>query len=111
MKVHKAPVGALGVPLLREQRTRGRRRIGRKVIVMAIAAVAFAGTGSTALAAPNADDASCEAILTSPDAHVQIRDDVAREFADEDSPPGVVYSSAARATGTTEEECQASLGN
>jgi hypothetical protein len=111
MKVQRTLVGAFGVPLLRQQRTRGRRRVGRKLIVTVIALVAFACIGSTALAAPNGDHASCEAILTSPDAHIQIRDDVAREFAAEDSPPGVIYSSAARATGTTEEECLASLGD
>jgi hypothetical protein len=53
--------------------------------------------------------ASCETILTSPDAHIQIRDDVAREFAADVLAPGDIYSSAARATGTTEEECEASI--
>jgi hypothetical protein len=66
---------------------------------------------STALAAPNGDHASCEAILTSPDAHVGIRDDVAREFAAAEARPGDIYSSVARdATGTSEEECEVSIG-
>jgi hypothetical protein len=62
-----------------------------------------------ASAAPDAEHSSCEAILSSPDAHVQIRDDVAREVAAEDFPPGDLYSVAARATGTTEAECEAAL--
>jgi hypothetical protein len=82
--------------------------MGRKLIMTVIALVAFACTGSTALAAPNGDHASCEAILTLPDAHSQFRDDLAREVRDhaaaEDFPPGDIYSSAARAT---EEECLA----
>jgi hypothetical protein len=81
----------------------------RKLVVTLTTLVAFACTDATAFAAPNGDRASCEAILTSPDAHVQIRDDVALEFAAEDFPPGDIYSSAARATGTTEIECEASL--
>ena len=56
--------------------------------------------------APNADRASCEAILTSPDAHVQIRDEVAREVAAEDFPPGDLYSVAARATGRRQKSAQ-----
>jgi hypothetical protein len=82
----------------------------RKLIAMVMTLVACACGGSTALAAPNPEQASCEAILTSPDAHIQFRDDVAREFAAEDFAPGDIYSAAARATGTTEEECQAALG-
>jgi hypothetical protein len=61
-----------------------------------------------ASAAPNGDHASCEAILTSPDAHIQFRDDTAREFTTRGFPPGEIMSAAARAPGTTEEECQAS---
>jgi hypothetical protein len=79
--------------------------MGRKLIVMLMTLVGFTCAGSTALAAPNSDHASCEAILTSPDAHIQIRDDVAREFAAADSPPGDIYSSVARTKGATEEEC------
>ena len=81
--------------------------MGRKLIMTVIALVAFACTGSTALAAPNGDHASCEAILTSPDAHIQFRDDTAREFTTRGFPPGEIMSGAARAPGTTEEECQA----
>jgi hypothetical protein len=71
----------------------------RKAAAIATAVVSLALV-APASAAPNGDHASCEAILTSPDAHVQIRDDVAREFAAE-VPPGDIYSAAARATGTT----------
>jgi hypothetical protein len=60
-----------------------------------------------ASAVPNGDHASCEAILTSPDAHIQFRDEVAREFTTRGFPPGEIMSGAARAPGTTEEECQA----
>jgi len=77
-------------------------------VVMSLVLVGPAG--STALAAPNPDHASCEAILTSPDAHIQIRGGVAREFAAEDFPPGDIYSVAARAPGTTVEECEAPFG-
>jgi hypothetical protein len=84
----------------------------RKLIVMlmTLAGCTFVGPTALAVAAPNADHASCEAILTSPDAHVGIRDDVAREFAAAGFPPGDIYSLAARATGTTVEECEASIG-
>jgi hypothetical protein len=81
----------------------------RKPAAVATAVVSLALV-APASAAPNADRASCEAILTSPDAHVQIRDDVSREVAAEDLPPGDLYSAAARATGTTEQECEAALG-
>ena len=83
----------------------------RKLIVMLMTLVGCTFASSTALAAPNADHASCEAILTTPDAHVGIRDDVAREFAAADFPPGDIYRLAARATGTTVEECEASIGS
>jgi hypothetical protein len=72
---------------------------------MLMTLVGCACVGSPALAAPNADRASCQAILTTPDAHIQIRDDVAREFAAEDFPPGAIYGAVARATGTTDQEC------
>ena len=81
----------------------------RKPVAVATAVVSLALV-APASAAPNGDHASCEAILTSPDAHIQIRDEVAREFAAEDFPPGDIYSAAARATGTTEQECQAAVG-
>ena len=81
----------------------------RKPAAVATAVVSLALV-APASAAPNADRASCEAILTSPDAHLQIRDDVSREVAAEDFPPGDLYSAAARATGTTEQECEAALG-
>jgi hypothetical protein len=84
--------------------------MGRKLIVIFMTLVACTFAGSTALAAPNSDHASCEAILTSPDAHIQIRGGVAREFAAEDFPPGEIYSVAARAPGTTVEECEAPFG-
>jgi len=85
--------------------------MGRKLIVMLITLVGCTSAGSTALAAPNGDHANCEAILTSPDAHVGIRDDVAREFAAFDFPPGDIYGLVARsATGTTEADCLASVG-
>ena len=71
-------------------------------VVLSLALVAPAS------AAPNGDHASCEAILTSPDAHIQFRDDTAREFTTRGFPPGEIMSGAARAPGTTEEECQAS---
>jgi hypothetical protein len=76
---------------------------------MLVTLVCICASSATALAAPNGDQASCEAILTSPDAHARIRDDVAREFAAEDFPPGEHYSAVARAPGTTEEECLASI--
>jgi hypothetical protein len=82
----------------------------RLLIVMLMTLVASTCAGSTALAAPNADHASCSAILSSADAHLGIRDDVARFFASADFPPGDIYSLAARATGTTPEECEASIG-
>jgi hypothetical protein len=46
----------------------------RKLIVMLMTLVGYTCVASTALAAPNADRASCQAILTTPDAHSQIRD-------------------------------------
>ena len=81
--------------------------MARKLTVLLITLVGCSCAGSTALAAPNADHASCEAILTSPDAHIQFRDDTAREFTTRGFPPGEIMSGAARAPGTTEEECQA----
>jgi hypothetical protein len=79
--------------------------------VAVLAGLGFTFAGSPAFAV-NGDHASCEAILTSPDAHIQIRDDVAREFAAAGEPPGDIYSFVARdATGTTEEECEASIGS
>jgi hypothetical protein len=81
----------------------------RKLIVLSMA-LACTCASPTALAAPNPDQASCQAILTSPDTQDQIRDDVAREFAAGDFPPGDIYSAAARATGTTPDECEASIG-
>ena len=81
----------------------------RKLIVMLVTLVCICAGSATALAAPNGDHASCEAILTSPDAHDQFRDDTAREFTTAGvSRPGEIMSAAARAPGTTEEECQAS---
>ena len=81
--------------------------MGRKLIVMLVTLVCMCAASATALAAPNGDHASCEAILTSPDAHIQFRDDTAREFTTRGFPPGEIMSGAARAPGTTEEECQA----
>jgi hypothetical protein len=89
---------------------RRRKEMVRKLAVLLMTLVGCTYAASPAVAAPNADHASCEAILTSPDAHVQIRDDVSREVAAEDFPPGDLYSDAARATGTTEQECEAGLG-
>ncbi len=40
----------------------------RKLIVMLVTVVCICAASATALAAPNGDHASCEAILTSPDA-------------------------------------------
>jgi hypothetical protein len=82
----------------------------RTLIVMLLALIVCACIGSTAFAAPNVERASCQAILTNPDAHAQIRDGLAREFAGahqtgEGPPPGAIYSAAARATGTNEQEC------
>jgi hypothetical protein len=88
----------------------GRNDMRRKLIATLLTLVACTGAGSTAVAAPNAEQASCMAILTSRDVQLQIRDDTAREVAAEDFPPGELYSVAARATGTTEEECEAALG-
>jgi hypothetical protein len=81
--------------------------MARRLTVLLITLVGCSCAGSTALAAPNGDHASCEAILTSPDAHIQFRDDTAREFTTRGFPPGEIMSGAARAPGTTEEECQA----
>jgi len=81
--------------------------MARRLTVLLITLVGYSCAGSTALAAPNGDHASCEAILTSPDAHIQFRDDTAREFTTRGFPPGEIMSGAARAPGTTEEECQA----
>jgi hypothetical protein len=86
--------------------------MGRKSIVMLITLVGCtSASSSSAIAAPNTDHANCEAILTVPDAHIRIRDDVAREFAAaEDFRPGDIYSLVAReATGTTPEECVDSI--
>jgi hypothetical protein len=82
----------------------------RKLIVMLLTLVGCICVASTALAAPNVERAGCQAILTVPDAHNQIRGGVAQEFAGahragDGPPPGVIYSAAARATGTTEQEC------
>jgi hypothetical protein len=81
--------------------------MARRLTVLLITLLGCSCAGSTALAAPNGDHASCEAILTSPDAHIQFRDDTAREFTTRGFPPGEIMSGAARAPGTTEEECQA----
>ena len=81
-----------------------------KLVVMLIRLVGCAFAGSTALAAPNPDHASCQAILTFTDAPNRARDNLAREFAAEDFPPGQIYSSAARAKGATERECLAAIG-
>jgi hypothetical protein len=82
--------------------------MGRKLIVMLVTLVCICAASATAVAAPNGDHASCEAILTSPDAHNRFRDEVATEFATRGFPPGEIYSAAAGVPGTTEEECQAS---
>jgi hypothetical protein len=86
----------------------------RKVIVMLMTLVGCASVASAvasaALAAPNPSHASCQAILTTPDAHSQIRDDVAREFPAAGFPPGEIYGLVARAKGATEEDCLASVG-
>ena len=82
----------------------------RLLIVMLTGLVACTCAGAPALAAPNADHASCSAILSSADAHLGIRDDVARFFASADFPPGVIYSSAAHARATTPEECEEAIG-
>jgi hypothetical protein len=50
--------------------------MGRKLIVMLMTLVGCTCASSTALAAPNADYASGQAIVTSPDAHILKRDDV-----------------------------------
>ena len=78
----------------------------RKPAALATAVVSLALV-APASAAPNGDHASCEAILTSPDAHIEFRDDTAREFTTRGFPPGEIMSGAARAPGTTEEQCQA----
>ena len=82
----------------------------RAAVSVVCAAGLFLATGAPAFAAPSGDHASCEAILTLSDAPNQYRDDVAREFAAEDFPPGDIYSVAARATGTTVEQCEAVFG-
>ncbi len=79
----------------------------RKLIVTLVGSLSVA---STALAAPNPDHAGCQAILTSPDAHIRIRDDLGREFAALGIPLGEIYGLVARAKGATEEECLASVG-
>ena len=81
--------------------------MARKLTVLLITLMGCTCAGSTALAAPNGDHASCEAILTWPDAQVQFRDNTAVEFTTRGFPPGEIMSGAARASGTTEEECQA----
>jgi hypothetical protein len=89
----------------------GREMRMRLFLAATLCAAAVAGAGATAaLAAPNSNQAGCEAILTLTDTPGQFRDDLAREFAALDFPPGDIYSLAARATGTTEEECLASIG-
>jgi hypothetical protein len=52
----------------RAEETR-RRNMGRKLIVMLMTLVGCTCASSTALAAPNADYASGQAIVISPDAH------------------------------------------
>jgi len=81
----------------------------RSFLAATFCAAAIMGAGATAaLAAPNSDQAGCEAILTLTDTPGRFRDDLAREFAAL-VPAGDIYSLAARATGTTEEECLASI--
>jgi hypothetical protein len=87
--------------------------MGRKSIVVLITVVGCtSASGPAAFADPNPDHANCEAILTTPDAHLRIRDDLAREFAAaDDFRPGDIYSLVARnAAGTTPEECLESIG-
>jgi hypothetical protein len=83
------------------------RNMRRKLVVILMTLACICAGSTTALAAPNGDHASCEAILTSPDAHNQIRDDLAqevREFAAEESrPPGDIYKEVAHVKGATEE--------
>ena len=86
-----------------------RRSIVMLMTLVGCTSVASAGA-TAALAAPNPDHAGCQAILTTPDAHIRIRDDVAREFAAAGFPPGEIYGLVARAEGATEEECLASVG-
>lgn len=81
-----------------------------KLIVILMTLVACVYLSSSALAAPNPAHASCQAILTNPDAHERIRDGLAREFAAGDFPPGSIYSAAARAVGTTTDECETAIG-
>ena len=81
--------------------------MARKLVVLLMTLAGCTYAGSPALAAPNGDHASCEAILTWPDAQVQFRDNTAVEFTTRGFPPGEIMSGAARADGTTEEECQA----
>jgi len=82
----------------------------RKLIVLLVLLVGCISLASTALAAPNPERANCQAILTSFDAQIQERDDLAREFAGFDFPPGAIYSHVSTtATGTTPEECLASV--
>ena len=66
----------------------------RKLIVMVVTVVCICAGSATALAAPNADHASCEAIVTFPDTQERIRDGVAREFAAEVL-AGAIFSSVA----------------
>lgn len=81
----------------------------RKLIVTLMTLVGSLSVASTALTAPNPDHAGCQAILTSPDAHIRIRDDLGWEFASLGIPPGEIYGLVARAKGATEEECLASV--
>jgi hypothetical protein len=68
----------------------------RKLIVMLVTVVCICAGSATALAAPNADHASCEAIVTFPDTQEQIRDGVARDFAANARPAGFnIYSTVA----------------
>ena len=82
----------------------------RTLTAMLMALVASISVASAALAAPNPDHAGCQAILTTPDAHIRIRDDVAREFSALGFPPGEIYGLVAREKGATEDECLEAAG-
>jgi hypothetical protein len=72
--------------------------------------VLFAAGTPAALALPNGDHASCQAILSAVDGQRQERDDIARFFASLGFPPGSLYHVVSRdVTGTTYEVCAANV--
>jgi hypothetical protein len=85
--------------------------MGIRIATFVAAGGALLAAGApAALALPNGNHASCQAILSAVDGQRQERDDIALYFASLGFPPGNLYHVISRdVTGATYDECAANV--